>query len=80
MVAINRKIKVIIIATVLLAVCIFAAVTEIFIPKLLSRPGEGYVDPASGIHITPSGDITGSQVIRRASSVVTEMSTHSLAT
>jgi hypothetical protein len=62
MVALNRKIIAAILATLLLAVCIFAVETEVSIPKPFSQYGEGYQDPAAAIHITPSGDITDSAI------------------
>jgi nitrous oxidase accessory protein len=62
MVALNRKITAAVLATVLLAVCVFAVAADVFMHMSPSQPGEGYVDPASGIHITPSGDIKGSAI------------------
>ncbi len=62
MVTLNPKTKAAVVLTVLLAVCLFLVVAGSFLvgPHAYSHPGEGYMDPAGAIHITPNGDITGS--------------------
>ncbi len=61
MVTLGRYGKATIVVTVLLVAVAFAA--AIFSSSQPNyQPGEGSLGPASGIHITPGGDITGSTV------------------
>ncbi len=56
----NRKKLAAILITLVLIVCVLivAALSTMFLHSY-PHPGEGYVDPSSGIHIAPTGDITG---------------------
>lgn len=77
MVALDKKNKVTLVILALLVVfmLVLAAMASKF--KSPPHPGEGSVDPASGIHITVSGDITDSQgtssssIIRRDGNIYT---------
>jgi hypothetical protein len=62
MVTLGRKGKATLLVSVLLVVFTLVLAALAFTYKPVPQPGEGYVDPASGIHITPSGDITDSSV------------------
>jgi hypothetical protein len=56
----SRKKKAVVAASLLLAICIFLSFSSVFFHSVPSRPGEGYMNPSSGIHITPAGDIIDS--------------------
>ncbi|MCL4429699.1 MAG: hypothetical protein M1167_02995 [Chloroflexi bacterium] len=56
----GKKKKATLVVSTLLVVFTLVLAATAFTFKPASQPGEGYVDPASGIHITPSGEITGS--------------------
>ena len=81
MVTLGRKGKATLLVSVLLVVFTLALAALAFTYKPVSQPGEGYVDPASGIHISPAETSWIPQLTLRAqSSNVMETSTRSQAT
>ena len=63
----NREILSVAAFSIILVVVASFLAAAFLLGTVPSRHGEGYVDPASGIHITPSGDIKDSQGISSSS-------------
>ncbi len=65
----RKKLATILIASVsIVCVLLVVILSNVFL-RSYPHPGEGYVDPVSGIHIAHSGEITGAPLTSRVSTM-----------
>lgn len=62
----KKKLTGILLLAVLLAVCLGILFVQNLVANSVSHHGEGYVDPATAVHIAQSGEITNVPAISQA--------------